>query len=213
MFPTAEVRWFWQGDAPDTALAWLKKLPGSHPAEETRTDHYLIVSTTDALGIKLREGQIEIKQRIDGPHPESLSKDVDGYIERWTKWSFGLAREHPTLHQLMISGAWVGIKKTRWLKEYRITKTGSVVPLGTNESSTQTCALEIAQVIALDAHAKKRWWTLGLEASGDEAQLTQTLRRTASDVLTSPFPGAMTEKSSRSYPQWLRHLSARQLIP
>jgi hypothetical protein len=213
VFPTAEVRWFWQGDVPHAALDWLDTRPGGAPTEETRTDHYLIVSTTDTLGIKLREGQIEIKQRTGPARPTHLSDQAYGLTESWTKWSFGLARERPVLNQVIASGAWTGIKKTRWLKEYRITETGSAEFLGPGENAKEVCALEIAQVTVLDAHAQSRWWTLGLEASGDEKQLTRTLHRTATDLLSLPLPRAMREENSSSYPKWLRRLHALELIP
>lgn len=205
MFPTAEVRWFWESDVPEAALAWLRDQTGEIPSEDTRTDHYLMIATTDALGIKLREGAIEVKQRNAPPHPEQLTERAHGLTERWIKWSFDLVREHPVLNQLLASRAWVGVKKTRRLKEYRITE-GGLEPLRADPDSTQVCAVEITQVAVSNADSNTRWWTLGLEASGEESQLTRTLHLTATALLDAPFPAAMTVENSYSYPHWLRLL-------
>lgn len=205
MFPTAEVRWFWQGDAPDAALTWLRAQDGEDLSEETRTDHYLRIDATDTLGVKLREGHIELKQRTAPPHPRRLTDQAHGLTERWTKWSFGLAREHPVLRQLVASQAWLGVSKRRWLKEYQITPGGGMSPRPADGNPAGVCGLEITQVTISNA-APTRWWTLGLEASGDEAMLIETLHRTAAVLLAVPFPAAMTTENSYSYPQWLRLL-------
>jgi hypothetical protein len=205
VFPTAEVRWFWPGDAPDAALTWLRAQNGDIPAEETRTDHYLRIDATDTLGVKLREGHIELKQRTEAPRPKHLTDHAHGLIERWVKWSFGLARERPVLRRLVASQAWVGVKKRRWLKEYRVTPSGSLSPHRADGNPAGVCGLEITQVTVSNA-ASPRWWTLGLEASGDADTLTETLHRTAEVLLAVPFPAAMTTENSYSYPQWLRLL-------
>ena len=204
MFPTAEVRWFWQGEVPNAALTWLTAQPGDAPSKDTRTDHYLLVNATDTLGVKLREGNIELKQRMEPPRIESLADRAQGLVELWTKWSFDLARERSVLHQLTDSPTWIGIKKTRWLKAYRVTDQGNVEPLPKDEDPTQLCTVEITRVTALPETQRDPWWTLGLEASGNETRLIQTLIRTAAGLLDASFPAAMTTENSHSYPQWLR---------
>jgi hypothetical protein len=212
VFPTAEVRWFWQGDVPDAALTWLSQQPGGAPSENTRTDHYLIVDSTDTLGVKLRGGNIELKQRTATPRPRRWTDQAHGLAERWTKWSFDLARERPVLNQLAASQAWVGVTKTRWLKEYRITPDDGVLPLRTDEASTAVCAVEITQVSVSNARPN-RWWTLGLEASGNEGRLNRALDRTASALLDASVPAAMTRENSYGYAQWLRLLRVDASTP
>ena len=213
MFPTAEVRWFWQGDVPDAALTWLRAHPGGDPAEETRTDHYLIIEATDTLGVKLREGHIEVKQRTGDPRLERLADGTHGLTERWVKWSFGLARERPVLRRLTASRTWVGIRKTRWLKEYQVSETGAVEPRRQDESPARICAVEITRVEVLAPYPPSRWWTMGLEASGDRAQLMHALHRTAADLLGPSFPGPLTEAHTCSYPQWLRRIPREEMAP
>ena len=53
-YRTHEVRWFWKGDVPDATRTWFDRL-GPAVEGESRTDHYL-APTSDALGVKLREG-------------------------------------------------------------------------------------------------------------------------------------------------------------
>ncbi|MGD8968471.1 MAG: hypothetical protein PVI07_13255, partial [Anaerolineae bacterium] len=59
-----------------------------HPARE---DHYLRLSDTYALGIKLRQGRIEAKQRVRRPGVVRFHERVTGIVEHWRKWSFQLA--------------------------------------------------------------------------------------------------------------------------
>ena len=203
MLPTAEVRWFWRGEPPDAARAWLDQRTGATVSRATRTDHYLEIATTDALGIKLREGQIELKQRMDGPVRRELADGVRGLTERWMKWSFEITTEYQTLGRLIASDAWVGIKKTRWLKAYRVSPLGDVQP--TEQSEGQICTMEITEV-STPASPGNPWWTLGLEASGEIGQLTPLLLQVAAELLRPTFPAPLEEVYSYAHPHWLNLL-------
>ncbi|MFN2285080.1 MAG: hypothetical protein ACK2UQ_11710, partial [Anaerolineae bacterium] len=63
MFPTVETRWFYPGIIPSDVLAWYHYGERAPEAQPTRIDYYLRLSDHGDLGIKLREGRIEIKQR------------------------------------------------------------------------------------------------------------------------------------------------------
>lgn len=63
MYPTAEVRWFHRGKVPLDVMAWFLRLHGEPEEPGHRVDYYLRLSDADALGIKLRDGRIEIKTR------------------------------------------------------------------------------------------------------------------------------------------------------
>lgn len=99
---TVEVRWFGRGTVPPAVDAWFGALgPAVEP--EVRTDRYLRPAS-DALGLKLREGQIEAKRR-----EAVLGQRVAGAeMEAWTKWSFPLAA-HPDVP----AEEWLAVVKAR----------------------------------------------------------------------------------------------------
>ena len=63
MFATAEVRWFYEGAVSPEVLEWFEQGELTPEEQPYRVDYYLRLSDRDSLGIKLREGRIEVKQR------------------------------------------------------------------------------------------------------------------------------------------------------
>ena len=138
-YRSAEVRWFGRGEIPDEVEAWFGGLApdGPEPDTETRTDRYLAPSS-DALGVKLREGLVEAKRRestlgtlaVGGARAEA---------EVWVKWSFELAEDVEGL-----GDEWIAVAKSR------------------RQRHADGCALELSR-LELDGEA---WWSVCVEASG-----------------------------------------------
>jgi hypothetical protein len=63
-----EIRWFFKGDrGRKHTLDWVRTIEADkNNPESTRTDFYLNNFYNGALGIKLRENQLEIKTRLEG---------------------------------------------------------------------------------------------------------------------------------------------------
>ncbi len=87
---TTEIRWFFTGPAPGW-LARLEALAGRPIPARKRTDYYLPLPGREAMGIKLREGRLEVKYRLGQPEAAGLGPDTAGFYEHWVKRGFSLA--------------------------------------------------------------------------------------------------------------------------
>jgi hypothetical protein len=203
VYPTVEVRWFCRGMVPRSVLEWFL-VGGSDPcAPASRTDYYLRLSDGDALGIKLREGRIEIKQRQRGYGVRRLHQRVAGQVEGWGKWSFALAgADSGVVGGVGSDPAWVGVKKERRLWVYQLTADQEVIAIPAGVNPAQGCGVELTQVTV----GEQVWWSLGFEAFGAESTLQDGLLRIARYVLSASEPPALDARNSCSYPQWLATL-------
>jgi hypothetical protein len=88
MTRSAEVRWFYHQQIPMEAKSWFC---GSRlcKEEEARTDHYLILTGSNEVGVKVRGGQqFEIKARTQPPELFTLATGASaGRQDAWVKWS------------------------------------------------------------------------------------------------------------------------------
>ena len=85
MFSTVEVRWFFNAGIPKEIQYWFDQVNSLPAAQPVRTDHYLQQEENTGLGVKLREGRIEIKQRLQEFGQASFGSNVVGTIEGWSK--------------------------------------------------------------------------------------------------------------------------------
>jgi hypothetical protein len=69
------------------------------------------------------------------------------------------------------------------------------------------CSIELSEVVIGDG----RWWTLGLEATGDRAVLERNLHATVGELFRepSPDPKLLDLRHSTSYPRWLHRAAGR----
>jgi hypothetical protein len=200
MFPTLEVRWFYRGRIPGDVRAWFA---GSDPAptpEPSRVDQYLCLPRSNALGIKLREGRIEIKQRLHQYGSVQFHRQATGVIEHWRKWSLPLATTHDDLDEILVpASSWVGVRKERVLRGYRCDGEGRVVAIPITDSD-QGCHMELADVQAGD----RVWWTLAFEAYGAEPSLRNSLAATIGHIFERDgAPCLLDAKDSFGYARWL----------
>jgi len=178
---TVEVRWFFLGALPAAVRAWFDGL-GDPVEGVSRTDRYL-APASDALGVKLREGQVEAKRRSAVVGPLAAGR-AGATAEEWVKWSFPLAEDADP------GAGWLEVAKTRWQRRL--------------EAAGGACTLELSTV----AVAGWAWWSVCLEAEGPDAPS----RRAALGVgahrwLTSEAAPALAREAARGYPAWLREAS------
>ena len=192
MGATAEVRWFYPGDVPEAVSAWFDALPGEL-TEEQRTDHYLR-PTDGALGLKWREGQLEIKRRDAEGERAGITEHVAGRLERWRKWSFDAAERTSEERAY-----WIGVAKTRWKRRYRVGADGHVTPYAGTDRLEDGCDVEVT---AINVQGDT-WWSVCLEAFGNEAALQNTLMQTAQHVFRITAPPVLEEAQSKGYAAWL----------
>lgn len=225
MQPSMEARWFWPRQLPTAVRNWWVERNHHYPTHElqptaeSRTDWYLRLPQHADLSIKLREGQIEVKQRICDRGLQLLAPSIHGQVGQWTKWSFPLAEAATTLQQRFDQKEqWIAVEKTRQFKTYHLidngapeTKTEIALTASSDAFDQQQdagCRVEIAEVIILD----QRWFTLGIEAFGSVDTVASVFDQVCPSIFAyNELEGINTKlvlepTHSCSYPQWLAAL-------
>jgi hypothetical protein len=221
-FQSVEIRWFWPGhDQWKVPLAWFTRqgrLPliedtdtpdsAARPfvkQERPRTDEYLLLPNCQTVGIKQREGRLEVKALVDGPQPFAQG-NVAGQIDQWVKWSLQPAAEIalPLTADLQQSGRWLGVTKRRYTQKVALLG-GGLTAVSPDTFPPAGCSIELTLV---DVAAQiGRWRTLGLEAFG-ETDRSRLLHQAMTHFFTvhGPPPLALMTRNSLSYPAWLVQL-------
>ena len=195
---TAEIRWFFK-QAP-SFISLEQSLPFTRPSE--RTDYYL-AGSGPKLGIKWREGKIQIKQQ-QGEAQLYQNEALLGEIEIWKKWSFGLENREEYPYELHTQH-WIPVSKLRRLSRLEYDESRqSVHPLSTEKEANNICEVEITRVQSND----HEFFTLGLEASGCEDTLRMNLI-TAIEYLVSKDMHRglkLSAGNSNNYARWLQSI-------
>lgn len=203
MFPTVEVRWFKPGSIDGIAREWFENLPGRPDEQPARIDRYLQVVTGSSLGIKVREGRLEIKQLTAEMGVRRFHPRMTGKIERWRKWGFELAGEDSLDAP---NGPWRAVTKRRSLYRYRVTGADGLEELPLWQQVPWGCDLELTSVNIGEA----AWWSVGLEAFGFEQALDEKLMLTVKAILSLSEPPFLEAADSYGYPRWLELIAHGQ---
>jgi hypothetical protein len=204
VIPTTEVRWFHQGDLLPSWLSWFERFPDPGHEEPVRIDKYLLINDSDGLGIKIRQGRLEIKQRLGSLGVVQISDHVEGLVEYWMKWSFEVAENEDYLSYLDLPGSnWTSVHKRRKLRRYQLRENGQVLPVSDTLIPPDSCEVELTEIWSQE----QSWWSLAFEAAG-EFQSSQDVLMTISRHLIE-IEGApkLTAKNSFGYPKWLVELN------
>lgn len=183
---TAELRWFRREPFPGPVGAWFDR---AADPPQTRSDSYLLLPGTDALGVKVRGGgtSFELKLRPRPGEPLSLPAG-DGQREEWQKWSLSrgwITRLAPRL----------GLPKERWVTVVKHRRMATVPYPGEGGCNVELTALEVAG---------QSWTTLGFESFGPAADLAPALHVALEKFFASvDLPGGLPADLSCGYPGWL----------
>jgi hypothetical protein len=208
MLRSAEVRWFISGALPGEVLSWFKA-GQALDSEGVQVHEYLVFQDCQSVGVKLREGRLEIKAILAASQPLSLEPGIQGRTEEWVKWSFeseGLQTIDPALHQ---AGCWLKVYKERFLRTFSADggnlveviarpgpELGSLLRMGCNIELTR---IEVEVI-------PRFWFSLGFEAFGPSALATKILLEAIHLFFQGHggMPGiSLGERDSLSYPAWL----------
>lgn len=182
MFNSLELRWFLSGKLPSDVVTWFEQdeLGGQLRSPEAREDVYLYTPECEYMGIKLRQGRLEIKWRQAELEILSFAK-VEGKLEKWGKWLC----EDPTAESfkpenVLGQKSWVSVKKVRSQRSY------------------DGCSLELTQLNFQD----NAWWTLAFETIGTDARAMDNLQN-ISQMVFKTYPKSISVQNSYAYPKWL----------
>lgn len=173
-----EARWFMPGPLPPEAAAWFESL-GPSVTPEARTDRYLVPVRSEELGLKVREGAVQAKQRTAALGLRPLAPGAVGRVEAWRKWTLGTSEQTP-------EAGWIDVAKVRRQR------TLVLVP------GAARCALEVSEIEA----GGEAWWSVCLEASGARGGGRWRALRAAARRWLGSGP-ALAAEASEGYPAWL----------
>jgi hypothetical protein len=201
MYHSGEVRWFFPGPVSAAAERWIAA--GEHSTRQAaRTDRYLVLPGCDTAGIKLREGNFEIKARTSSPEAMTWSESIAGFRDTWVKWSrdlqdLGAPGTHPRDGE-----TWIDVSKQRRVRLFSL-ESGSpveVAPGGPWLSAGCLVEQSVVRVAAQD------YWSFCFEAFGQPDALISHLDTTVHYVAAEEPSLELPLTASRSYPAWLSTL-------
>lgn len=170
MYKSKEIRWFFKENN-ETITKWFSDKEKLLSKTKPRIDFYLPLPGKEDLSVKLREGNVEIKQRHGEPMLHHLTKNATGYLEDWVKWSFNVEDKDNVEGKDKEASGIIKDKNTNWIEVY---KERIGIKLTKNPDGTENivdiiervpfgCQVEYTRIL-ID---KKEWFTFGLEWFGD----------------------------------------------
>lgn len=220
-YHSAELRWFLPEQDPwDPLLQWFRlqdRLPlreeglydpktAAEPfvkLERKRTDEYLLLPDCDTVGVKQRQGKLEVKALVAGPRPFSLG-GVVGRVDQWVKWSFDPSEAIAIQFEIELdqSGPWRRVVKKRYTQKISL---DSVRPIAVPPDQYPEAGYNI-ELTVIDVQAALRTWlTFGFEAFGPSGRVMSLLDEAVAHFFAvyGPPPIALNGSDSLSYPAWL----------
>jgi hypothetical protein len=196
---TLEMRWLLEGPLPGKALRWFENDP-QPIAPLPREDRYLVLPGVTDMGIKRREGRIEIKGRTAALGSHTVAPDIEGCAERWCKWTYDAAS---------IAAGWfegrdaIVVGKSRMQRHYLLEPGGLAQASAKRDLPRRGFSLELTRIHLPSGGGEH--WSLGIEAAPDDPTMLTDLLGAMRGVLRE-FPTALPRSRSLSYPEWLARL-------
>lgn len=215
-FASHEVRWFFEGGASqhETLKRWFEAVapiprnpdvgpPSWKSRLDDQPDVYLIVPGSDNMGIKWREGELQIKGCISSLGTQVFCGRHQGAIERWVKWSYASI---PFAYQSLFFSekedglVTVPVRKTRALRKVRIdTLTGQPQEVGSETIVDRGIGFEFTDLEV----GGKAYCSLAFEAYPDDSAIDAAFTRVVEAFLDGLVETDLTSVQSHSYPSWL----------
>jgi hypothetical protein len=212
-----EVRWFFEGgvDQHLPLQQWFETTvprPDGLPRPEWKgrlgdePDIYLLIPGSTDLGIKWREGELQIKGRVAALGAQLFAGRHQGAVERWIKWSY---RDLPDAwRRLFATPAENGliavpVRKIRALRKLRLDLfTGTANEVAPDTLIDRGMALELTD---LELNGS-RYCSLAFEAFPDDSGMHLAFARTVSRFLHTLRDTELEADQSLSYPAWLERV-------
>lgn len=182
MLISTELRWFYPGKLPEDIFAWFNSGNlGQTP--EQREDIYLFVAPDcDYMGVKLRQGRLEVKWRKAELGTISFGDLVEGRLEKWGKWLCeDWTGESFQPQSVVTKSEWLRVKKVR------------------QQRTQRDCSVEITQ-LTINGDC---WWSLAFEAVGKEQDEISNLQAVGSNIFQTYAHRPLQVQDSYAYPCWL----------
>jgi Domain of unknown function (DUF4440) len=198
-----EVRWFTESSLENIVKHWQTKENIEKP--KVRTDYYLSqkVLPETTLGIKLREGDFEVKSLLKIIGEKDFGNGIVGIVQEWQK---GIKIEiDETFEKDLCKCIWIAVKKERYLFKFDCTGEKAILVKST-EIVDEGCNGEITKIEVLG----KTYWSIALEAFGSDDKLLENFDKTVKIFLNVKVSG-LDLSNSKSYPAFLSSIENNSL--
>jgi len=217
---TLEARWFIPGprqEAGPGIEAWFRTRPidggrrgprlAWDPAPPAwRQDRYLLVPGHDDMGIKWRDGRLEIKGREAALGYTVFAPGIEGMCERWIKWSYAGAaveQRYLGLFRSVPSAGVVLVEKRRLQRLLALDAAGDPTEIGCGGRRARGINVELAQIRLAERLA---YWSLAFEAFPGDASMAEPFSRIVARFLEGCPALPLAAEQSMAYPCWLHDL-------
>lgn len=186
-YSSLEIRWFFPDNVQELQ-DFVRNNFNVEPEPEIRTDTYYPISNREDLGLKLRQGNHEIKKRRKPGIPFQFNGNQAGHLENWDKWIF----DSP-LPELPYTDP-VSIRKKRWVLKFNSQSVQDYTAYPYEKKLAQGIQVEYTELKA----ASETFFTFGLEVFGDT-------RASHLEKITSILPDVvcLDLNHSQAYPAWI----------
>ena len=211
-----EVRWFFEGKADQhkPLKAWFEtvapipipKNSGVGPPVwkgrlDDQPDIYLLVPGSDDMGIKWREGELQIKGRVSSLGTQVFCGRHQGVVECWVKWSY---KNVPASYQRLFAAekelVTASVRKTRALRKVRLdTLNGKAEEVDAKTMIDRGLGFELTDLEV----AGKAYCSLAFEAFPNDSGMDAAFTQAVEAFLDGLKELDLTVAHSRSYPAWL----------
>ena len=209
MFHSAEIRWFVEGSPEPILEDWFRR-SDLLSIEEPRTDSDLLLPGCTTTGVKLREGRFEVKAQTSPPEPVQYENGISGVRASWVKWSSDVTGAE-LLRSQSDEETWVQVEKTRLLRVFALESGVPDERIPGVFFDGPGCQLELAGLRVLfdsnDWNRAAYWWSMCLEAFGDQREVRRTLDTMAAHPSLAVPSEVLPRDASMSYPEWLVRVS------
>jgi len=222
-----EVRWFFPGELArfPELQHWIetaKPFPdeGVVPAPKPegrlgdKPDIYLLVPGANDMGIKWREGQLQVKGRMARRGLQRFNRHFYGAVELWAKWSYksdDIKRAFSGWFDGDANRSWetVAVRKTRTLRKTRLDSRGRLVEVSKDAYLDRGLGVELTDLEI----GGLRYCSLGFEAFPDDTEMseafTQAVDAWLHDLADSGV--VLDQHQSMGYPEFLNSRANLQI--
>jgi hypothetical protein len=212
MISSHEVRWFLNGGieqhpalrhwvedgAPNPK--WIGRLGG-------KPDAYMIIPESADMGIKWREGQLQIKGLESSLGTQKFTGHYEGKVERWVKWSYEGKRIEtaftPWFTNVNATPRIVEIHKTRRLRKVRMNPfTPTMIEVDPDTFIDRGGSLEVTDLRV----GGNEYSSVAFEAFPNDSGMHSDFTAFVNFFLGKLHGVELTEFNSMSYPAWLQTL-------
>jgi len=209
MVSSQEVRWFLKGsieqypelrrwvEAGAADPKWTGRLGG-------KPDTYLIVPGAADMGIKWREGQLQIKGLESSLGMQSFAGGFEGQVERWFKWSYEGKSIEEAFARWFTGGnvfpQTVEVHKTRCLRKVRINPfSPTPIEVDSKTHIDRGGALEVTDLRV----GSQAYTSVAFEAFPNDSGMHGDFTVFVNTFLGKLAGVSLTASNSLSYPAWL----------